>query len=132
METKNQQPNKSEIIKLILADLRNRKLLMGLEASGLYTDDFNSNLSELIFSKMEIPEQHEVNFINWYEDTVYNLLNTDLNKFREHQVFLAAKLYDALEEKKKKLQTNLILKPKIKITIWELVRRGRWFRSNDN
>ena len=100
METTN---NKNEIITLILADLRNRKLLMGLEAAGLCSDDYNTNLSDLIFTKMEIPKQYEELFFNWYEDAVYTLLDTDLNKFRQHQLFFAVQLYDVLAGKKKHL-----------------------------
>jgi hypothetical protein len=103
MITTNQPNNKTEIITLILADMRNRKLVMGLEATGLATDEFNTNLSSLIFSKMGIVKQHETSVCNWYEDTVYNLLDTDLNRFRDHQEFLAEKLYYALEEKRKGL-----------------------------
>jgi hypothetical protein len=126
METTNQSTNKSEIITLILADMRNRKLLMGLEATGLATDDFNTNLSDLIFSKMEIDRQHETIVFNWYEDTIYRLLDTDLNKFREHQLFLAERLYDALETKKKKLQTNLISVPKTNVSFLKWIGFGRF------
>lgn len=112
METNNHSHSKNEIITLILADLRNRKLLMGLEAAGLSTDDFHTNLSELIFSKMEISKEYEAVLFNWYEDAVYTLLNTDLNKFRQNQLFLATGIYDALEVKRKQLQTNVFLSSK--------------------
>lgn len=129
METNNYPSNKEEIIQLILADMRNRKLLMGLESAGLPTDDFTTNLSELIFSKIGIPEQHETHIFNWYEDTVYSLLNTDLNKFREHQLFLAERLYDSLEEKKNSIQRKKLIKEsKTQFSFLKWV----WFKRWDN
>jgi hypothetical protein len=124
----NNQSNKSEIITLLLADMRNRKLIMGLEATGLATDDFNTNLSYLIFSKMEIDKQYHVIVFNWYEDTIYSLLDTDLDKFRTHQVFLAERLYYALEEKREQLQSNLVFTNKTKFTF----RKWGWFKRFDN
>jgi len=127
METNNQSANKNEIITLILADMRNRKLLMGLEATGLSTDDFNTNLCDLIFSKIEMPKEYEAIICNWYEDSMYTLLNTDLNKFRENQLFLATRIYEALNSKKKQLETNLLLQHKNKFSFLKLIRGGRWF-----
>lgn len=119
--------NKNEIIILILADMRSRKLLMGLEATGLATDDFNTNLSELIFSKMQIPKQQEVQIGNWYEATIYDLLDTDLNKFKMHQVFLAVRLYERLEEKKHSIQENTHFKEsKTQFPFLEWVWCRRW------
>ena len=102
--------NRNEIITLILADMRSRKLIMGLEAMGLYTDDFKTNLSELIFSKMQISKQQEVQVGTWYEDTIHDLLNTDLNKFKMNQLFFAILLYDTLEEKKNSIQVETLVK----------------------
>ena len=128
MQPTNQPMNKNEIITLILADMRNRKLIMGLDAIGLSTDDFNTNLSYLIFSKMNIAKEHEVLVYNWYEDTVYYLLDTDMNKFREHQVFLAERLYEMLEDKRAQLQKNMILKSETKFTFLQWV----WGKRFDN
>ena len=119
--------NRNEIITLILADMRSRKLIMGLEAVGLATDDFNTNLAELIFSKMQIPKQQEVQISNWYEDTIYDLLSTDLNKFKMHQLFLAVRLYDALEEKKRSIQGETLFKEsKTKFPFLKWVWCKRW------
>ena len=102
--------NRNEIITLILADMRNRKLIMGLEALGLSTTDFNSNLAQLIFSKMEVSKQQEAQISTWYEDTVHCLLSIDLNKFKMHQLFFAIQLYDALLERKKMILEEPIVK----------------------
>jgi hypothetical protein len=117
MKTSTQTPNKNEILSLILADMRNRKLVMALDRVGFSTDDYNTDLSILIFSKMQIAKQYETIIYNWYEDAVYMLLNIDLNKFREHQVFLAMRLYDALEEKKKHLQMDQLMRPENRFSI---------------
>ncbi|WP_018343408.1 hypothetical protein [Cytophaga aurantiaca] len=111
--------NKNEIITLILADMRSRKLLIGLEATGLCTDDFNTDLSELIFSKFEIPKQHLIAINNWYEDTVFSMLETDLNKFRQNQLFLADRLYYELLQKTTHCQ--VMVTPKNKFTVYALL-----------
>jgi hypothetical protein len=99
--------SKEEIILLLLADMKSRRLLMGLEATGLATDDFNSNLADLIFLKISLPKQYEAQMCNWYEDTVYTLLEIDMHYFRIHQEFLANKFYDAILEKKNQLVHQL-------------------------
>jgi hypothetical protein len=116
---------KHEILTLILADMRNRKLLMGLDATGLSTDEFNTNLSELIFIKMGIEKQHEVLMCNWYETTIFDALDIDLNTFRQHQLFLSLTFYDALQEKNRKLQAGLLLKSKSTFSFskWTTLRR---------
>jgi hypothetical protein len=116
MDNNNQMNVKKELITLILADMRNRKLIMGLEATGLTTDDFNTNLTELIFEKMGIAKQHEVLMSNWYEDIIFNILDIDLHTFKEHQLFLAITFYDALKEQNRKLQTELMVKPRTQLS----------------
>lgn len=107
METNNANALKGEVITLLLADMKSRRLLMGLESTGLATDDFHSNLADLIFSKLDVSKQHETNMWNWYEDTIYTLLEIDMHYFRVHQEFLAHKLYDAILEKKHQLVNKL-------------------------
>ncbi|MGN6646844.1 MAG: hypothetical protein ACTHJT_09985, partial [Cytophaga sp.] len=46
------EANKKEIIQLILADMRNRKLLIGLEHAGLISEDFDTGLCYIILGKM--------------------------------------------------------------------------------
>ena len=112
MENNNQSAIKDEVITLILADMRNRKLIMGLELAGLSTDDYNTNLSELIFSKMGVSKQHEVRIGNWYEDVVFNFIDVDLPTFKQEQLFFAKMLYDSLIVENSKLQKDFIFKSK--------------------
>lgn len=100
---------KEEVIRLILADMRNRKLVMGLEAAGLATDEFDTDLSELIFAKMGMAEKHEVLIGNWYEDMVFTMLDTNLSTFRENQLLFALILFDSLKDEIGKLQGELML-----------------------
>ena len=109
MEQIAQPTIKEEVIRLILADMRNRKLIMGLDAAGLSTDEFDTDLSELIFTKMGISEKDEIRIGNWYEDIVFRILDIDLPTFREHQLFFALMLYDSLKEEIKKLQGELVI-----------------------
>lgn len=93
---KNLTHKKKNLVLLIMADMCNRKFIMGLDAIGLSTDDFNTNLSSFIFEKMNIPSEHETYIGNWYEDIVYTFLDIDFKTFKEHQFVLATTLYDAI------------------------------------
>ena len=128
MENNNRQNIKNEVITLILADMRNRKLVMGLDAVGLSTDEFNTNLSELIFEKIGIGKQHEIHIGNWYEDIVFNILDNDLQTFRQHQLFFAITIYEALQEESRKLETKLMVKSKSKFSALQSI----GFRRFDN
>ena len=105
----NQPTTKEEVIRLILADMRNRKLVMGLEAAGLATDEFDTDLSELIFAKMGIAEKNEVLIGNWYEDMVFSMLDINLSTYRENQLLFALILFDSLKDEIRKLQGELVL-----------------------
>ncbi|WP_018342340.1 hypothetical protein [Cytophaga aurantiaca] len=121
----NQSNKKSELLALILADMRSRKLIMGLDEIGLSTDEFNTNLAELIFKKVGVTKSNKDYMTNWYEETVFNLLDIDLDIFREHQLFLALTLYDALQVESRKLQMKIMLKPKLEFSFkpWVELRR---------
>lgn len=122
---KNQTHQKNDLVLLIMADMCNRKLIMGLDAIGLSTDDFNTNLSSFIFEKMNISAEHETYIGNWYEDIVYTLLNIDFETFKENQFVLAITLYDALHEEIQKLQTEYIVKAPRKQSLLQYTKFSR-------
>jgi hypothetical protein len=94
-----QQSNKQEILALILADMRNRKLIMGLEASGLHSEDFYTDLADIILSKTGFADASNEEVFAWYDTTLELLLETDLKYFRSHHRALAEKMYELLVEK---------------------------------
>lgn len=120
MRHTNQSAIKEEVIRLMLADMRNRKLVMGLEAAGLSTDEFDTDLSELIFEKMGISGKNEVLIGNWYEDMVFSMLDVNLSTFRENQLLFALMLFDSLKDEIGKLQGQLMLQSRSKSAFMQL------------
>ena len=94
-----QHTNKQEILALILADMRNRKLIMGLEATGLRSEDFYTDLADLILSKTGFPDTSDEELFIWYDTTLELLLETDLQYFRCHHRELAERMSELLFEK---------------------------------
>jgi len=94
-----QQSNKREILALILADMRNRKLIMGLEASGLHSEDFYTDLADIILTKTGFADANNEELFTWYDATLELLLETDLKYFRSHHYALADRMYELLMEK---------------------------------
>jgi len=92
--------NKNDILILIIADLRNRKLIMGLEAAGLYSDNFYTSLADVIFAKIGFPDVQDEELFTWYENTVQSVLQTDIHYFKEHHRNMALRIYNLLLEKK--------------------------------
>ena len=91
------EPSKKqqEITALLLADIRNRKLILGLEQAGLQADNFYTGLSELIFQKMGFETLNDALY-HWYEETIESLIDMDIAYFLDKQRELALKMYDAL------------------------------------
>ena len=94
MET-NTKLQQQEIISLLLADMRNRKLIIGLERIGLRSDDFYTDLSECILRRMGFPAMTDALY-DWYEFTLEDLIEMDIDYFFQCQRELAARMYDKL------------------------------------
>ncbi len=92
--------NKKELIELLLADMRSRKLLMGLEKAGLSSEDFYTGLCYIILGKMGFDGRKDEAIYIWYEETMQTILEQELFYFREKQQQLAKRMYQLLVEKK--------------------------------
>ena len=92
--------NKKEIIELLLADMRSRKLLIGLEKAGLSSEDFYTGLCYIILGKMGFDGKQDEAIYVWYEETMQSILEQDLPFFRERQHALANRMYQLLQEKR--------------------------------
>jgi len=95
--------NKKEIIQLLIADMRNRKLLIGLEKAGLTTEYFYTSLCYIILDKMGFDGKRDEVIYEWYEDTMQSILEQDLEYFIEKQQRLANGVYQMLLEKKREV-----------------------------
>jgi len=112
---------RKEILLLLLADMRNRKLLSGLQAAGLDPEDFYTDLSDLILRKMGFEQYHQEELCTWYEQTMDHLIASDIRYFNEHQRELASNMYEMLLFKKDAIQQ----KQSVSLTCWgkEMVRK---------
>lgn len=95
MENTTQQQNKQEILALIRVDMRNRKLVMGLEQAGLNAENFYADLTEMILKKMGFDETSD-DLFNWYQETLEGLINVSLSEFMSQKDTLALKMYEQL------------------------------------
>jgi hypothetical protein len=92
--------NRKEILTLLLADMRNRKLILGLEAAGLNPADFYTGLTDLILQKMGFDPNRDEHLSEWYEQTLENIIDKELPYFMNHQRELALTMYELLLAKK--------------------------------
>jgi len=92
--------NRKEVIILLLADMRNSRLILGLQAVGLNTDNFYTNLTDLILEKMGFEDVADIRLRAWYEDTMHTLIDRDLNYYIFHEHLLAEHLYELIAGKR--------------------------------
>lgn len=93
METAEQK--KREIISLIVVDMRNRKLIIGLEQAGLNAERFYSELTEIILHRMGFEEISD-DIYNWYHVTLEDLINVSVSVFMSQKNEIALKMYEQL------------------------------------
>lgn len=98
------QTNRKEIIILLLADMRNSRLILGLRSVGLNTDNFYTNLTDLILQKMGFDNYADKTICAWYEDTLHTLIDKELHYYVFHERELAEHMYDLMELKKYSVQ----------------------------
>jgi hypothetical protein len=91
-------PNKTELITLISADMRNRKLILGLEQAGLRAEEYYCDLTEFILGKAGF-ESVADEVYNWYQHTMEELLQVDAQEFWPQQAALAERMYELVISK---------------------------------
>jgi len=87
--------SKPEIISLIMADMRNRKLMLGMEQLGLAVENYYTNLYSIILTQLGYDISNE-KIIDFYESILENLHHIEISTFHAKQQQLAENLYDAL------------------------------------
>lgn len=108
------QEKKELIISLIEDDLKNTRLVSGLQKLGLDSSNYYLNLSQTVFKLIGFKDNAEENevqevYIKFSEEEV---LSIDINKHPEQLTDLASKIFDSLIEvrrfkKKRKLRGSI-------------------------
>jgi hypothetical protein len=95
---------KQTILHLIKADLRNAKLLIGLEQAGLQPDDFHTDLDSLVFDFMGFPKNPAREALHDFYYIQMEALITELplKTFRQQLSQIAEELYLILLAQKQK------------------------------
>jgi hypothetical protein len=92
---------KKLILDLIKADMKNTRLIIGLEQAGMVVDDFYTELDALIFQLMEFEEEEkDDDLFEFYYNSKYELINIDIKLFQEQVFSLSVILYEELLKEK--------------------------------
>lgn len=122
----NQPINRTEILILLLADMRNRRLMLGLQQAGLHPDDFYSGLMDLILQKAGFENYYNESLCTWYEETIEMLIDKDLAYFSNHQRELAKRMYDLLMFRKQQIRQDY--PNPFDVTTWGRRLMRKWIR----
>lgn len=97
---------KQTILLLLQADMRNSKLLLGLEKAGLQADDFHTGLDLIVLEFLGFPQiKNRDAFYDFYYQRQESLIEgLTVSTFREQQKALAEILYQELLLYKQKLE----------------------------
>ena len=88
---------KELILCLLKADMRNVKLIQGLESAGALIEDFYSDLSVTILKLIGFEEAERTDEQYQFYDKVMNrLINRDVAEFIEQLNYLAVDFYNEL------------------------------------
>ena len=89
-----------QIVGLIQSDLRNYRLVYGLEQAGLVLDFFHTNLNEVILPLMGFSDAQPENdrLHQCYIDQLERHMELPLREFASQLPSLAKKMYEALLE----------------------------------
>lgn len=113
METKTAKHK--EIIILLLAEMRNYRLIEGLRAAGLHTDNFYTKLTDLILEKTGFDLDTHQELRDWYEEVLRDTVNQELRYYIFHERELAEQMYNQLLQKKDRM---VLLKPQSARCTW--------------
>jgi hypothetical protein len=108
MEINTANHQKREVVTLLLADMRNTRLVHGLNAVGLKTDTFYTCLTDLILYRMGFSNHADDALAFWYKELLYQTIDRDQMEYAYNERKLAEELYNKLLLKKEMLQGNEI------------------------
>lgn len=122
----NNSTHKGEIIILLLADMRNTRLILGLRSVGLNTDNFYTNLTDLILQKMGFENYEDKLLRSWYEDTMNMVIDIEPYDYIFHERALAERMHSLLNEKRDSLKQDS--QASLQVEWSDLFKR--WWRGN--
>lgn len=108
MEINTEHHQKKEVVILLLADMRNTRLIHGLNAVGLKTDTFYTCLTDLVLYKMGFINYTDETLGVWYKDLLYQTIDKEQMEYVYHERELAEDLYKQLLLKREMLQGSEI------------------------
>ncbi|MGN6646596.1 MAG: hypothetical protein ACTHJT_08700 [Cytophaga sp.] len=108
MEINTADHQKKEVVILLLADMRNTRLVHGLNAVGLKTDTFYTCLTDLVLYKMGFRNYTDEALAVWYKDLLYQTIDREQMEYAYHERQLAEELYKQLVLKREMLQGSEI------------------------
>jgi hypothetical protein len=98
--------HRKETIILLLADMRNHRLIEGLQSVGLNTEKFYTNFTDLVLEKMGFEDYADRELSAWYEEMMLQSIHKELHYYIFHERQLAEKLYDLIELKREKMYAD--------------------------
>ncbi len=104
METN--KKHRKETIILLLADMRNYRLIEGLQSVGLNTEKFYTNFTDLVLEKMGFEDYADQELCMWYEEMLLQTIHKELYYYIFHERQLAEQLYNLIELKRKNMYEN--------------------------
>jgi hypothetical protein len=102
--------NQNLILTLIKSDLRNQKLIRGLDQAGVLAEDFYTDLATPILKLIGFEDsERNDELYEFYDHTVDRLIDLEVNNFLEKQKMLALELYNELLLEKIRREKKVIL-----------------------
>lgn len=95
---KNLKINKDLVLSLIAAELRNNKLIKGLQDAGMVVEDFYGDLGTRILELIGFTEEerNQDELYDFYNQNLNELIDVNLEEFQEKLKLLALEFYNRL------------------------------------
>lgn len=85
------------IIALIKAEMKNRKLLLGLDNAGVQTEDFHTDLGLIILKLIGFPDvERNDDLYDYYEFIINNLISGEVKSVLRKQDTISEEVYNKL------------------------------------
>jgi hypothetical protein len=89
--------NQDLILTLIKSDMRNQKLINGLDQAGVLAEDFYTDLSTAILQLIGFEDSERTDDLyEYYDQMMDKLLDLEVNDFLDKQKNLALQFYNEL------------------------------------
>lgn len=101
---------KELILSLIKADMRNNKLITGLDNAGALVEDFYTDLGTVILKLVGFGDaERDDDLYDFYVQTMEELIDLEVSEFVEKLNYLAVDFYNELLSEKILRQENVVI-----------------------